>query len=79
LVVAREGGDDGADLLAGEHGGQALGFLRPDDVYRLQLDAEHLTVEREQGGEGLTSASSVQAWSRSRLPVLITVASEKWV
>lgn len=46
--------EDGADLLARQEDGQMQGPLGPDDrVEPGQVDAEHLTVEKEQGAQGL--------------------------
>ena len=54
LDGALEAGEDGGDLVPGEHGGQALGLAGADQVVDPRgVELEDLAVEEEDGAEGL--------------------------
>lgn len=54
LAGAGEAGDDAEGLVSGEDGGEALGAFSADGVEgKIALHSEHLTVEEEEGSEGL--------------------------
>ena len=63
LMDAGELGDDAADFVPGEHGGQVLGLFGAHSINGIEkLLLEDVAIEEEQGGEGLTSTSSVQGF-----------------
>jgi len=45
--------DDGPGLLLGQDGGQPFGLLGPNGIHGAQFHFKHLTVEEQQGAEGL--------------------------
>lgn len=54
MMDAGEAGEDAEGLGVGEDGGEALGAFSADGIEgKVAFHTEHLTVEEEDGGEGL--------------------------